>query len=317
MDVKGRIHSIETMGTVDGPGVRFVIFVQGCPMRCQYCHNPDTWDVTEGEWMSVDELLDRYERNRMYYVNGGITVTGGEPLLQMDFLIELFTRAKEKGAHTCIDTSGIAFAPESDLAMEKMNRLMEVTDLVMLDIKHIDPEKHLALTSHSNEPILAFARYLDEKKKDVWIRHVVVPGVTDDPVYLKRLGRFLATLHNVKALDVLPYHVMGIVKYENLGIDYPLKGVPAMPQAKAVECRNIILTARKRALEQINNPVSSKEEKKMFVIGENCVMCGACAGACPVGAIVEKDGKYEIDQDACIQCGSCAGTCPMGAIEEQ
>lgn len=250
MGVQGRIHSVESFGTVDGPGVRFVIFTQGCPMRCQYCHNPDTWDVSGGTMMTVDELLERYERNRMYYTNGGITVTGGEPMLQLDFLIDLFTQAKAKGIHTCLDTSGIVFNPDSAVVMEKVERLTKVTDLVMLDIKHIDPDEHKKLTSQPNKNILAFAKYLDEKNVTIWIRHVVVPGITDNPVYLEKLGQFLATLHNVKALDVLPYHVMGVVKYENLGIEYPLKGVPPMNEKKAVECRNIILAARKKELSE-------------------------------------------------------------------
>ena len=239
----GYVHSTESFGTVDGPGVRFVVFLQGCPMRCQYCHNPDTWQMNTGSLRSAQSLIQEYERNKAFYTKGGITVTGGEALMQIDFLLELFTLAKAKGIHTCLDTSGITYRPSESSYNKKLDALMEVTDLVMLDIKHIDPEGHKALTSHDNAGILAFARYLDEKQVDVWIRHVVVPGITDDETLLARLGAFLGTLSNIKALDVLPYHVMGVVKYEQLGIDYPLKGVPAATKDQAAKAKMIILAA--------------------------------------------------------------------------
>lgn len=239
----GHIHSVESFGTVDGPGVRFVVFCQGCPMRCKYCHNPDTWQMGTGMRMSPQELIAQYERNRAFYSRGGITVTGGEPLMQIDFLLELFTLAKEKGIHTCLDTSGITYRPGATSYNEKLDALMKVTDLVMLDIKHIDPQGHKVLTGHDNAGILAFARYLDEKQIPVWIRHVIVPGITDDEALLARLGAFLATLSNVKALDVLPYHVMGVTKYEQLGVDYPLKGVPAATKDQAAKAKMIILAA--------------------------------------------------------------------------
>ena len=213
--MKGRIHSLESFGTVDGPGVRYVVFVQGCPMRCAYCHNPDTWDMNGGTEMEPSEIITNYERNKPFYREGGITVTGGEPLMQIDFLLELFTLAKKKGIHTCIDTSGIAYNPNGNPDwLEKMDALCQVTDLFMLDIKHIDPEKHLELVKQPNENILAFAEYLDKMNADLWIRHVVVPGITDDPIYLHKLGLFIGGLNNLKALDVLPYHTMGKSKYE-------------------------------------------------------------------------------------------------------
>lgn len=178
----GKIHSLETFGTVDGPGVRFVVFFQGCPMRCQYCHNPDTWKIEDGEEMTADEIIDRFERNRSFYQTGGITATGGEPMLQLDFLTELFTKAKEKGIHTCLDTSGIMFPKkhtgtdqisEREISltgisenmasdrMEKIEQIMSVTDIVMLDIKHINDGEHQKLTGQPNSNILAFAKYLD------------------------------------------------------------------------------------------------------------------------------------------------------------
>ena len=239
----GFIHSTESFGTVDGPGVRFVVFLQGCPMRCRYCHNPDTWKMNSGSVRTAQSLIQEYQRNASFYARGGLTVTGGEALMQMDFLLELFGLAKEQGIHTCLDTSGITYHPGQSSYNEKLDALMELTDLVMLDIKHMDPEEHKKLTGHDNAHILAFARYLAQKNIPVWIRHVVVPGITDDPGQLTRLGAFLATLPNVKALDVLPYHIMGVTKYEQLGIPYPLKGVPPATSAQAKDAKKIILTA--------------------------------------------------------------------------
>ena len=239
----GKIHSLETFGTVDGPGVRFVVFFQGCPMRCQYCHNPDTWKIEDGEEMTADEIIDRFERNRSFYQTGGITATGGEPMLQLDFLTELFTKAKEKGIHTTLDTSANPFDPDSAEFMEKFEKLMEVTDLVMLDIKHINDEEHQKLTGQSNSNILAFAKYLDSIGKPVWIRHVVVPGITFDEKELTELGLFLKTLRNVEKLEVLPYHSMGKVKYDNLGMDYVLKDTPQLTKAEAKEAEHIIRAA--------------------------------------------------------------------------
>lgn len=246
--MNGRIHSIETCGTVDGPGVRFVIFVQGCPMRCLYCHNPDTWPMDGGTEMSTDELLEQYKNNSEFYTTGGITVTGGEPLMQIDFLLELFTKAKAMGIHTCIDTSGIAYKPTNTSYNEKLDKLMEVTDLVMLDIKHIDPEQHKILCSQPLDGIMAFTKYLEEKNKDVWIRHVVVPEYTFNEEYLHKLGLYLGTLKNIKALDVLPYHTMGEVKYDNLGMEYPLKGIPPLEKKDAIKARDIIIEGMREAI---------------------------------------------------------------------
>ena len=239
----GYIHSIESFGTVDGPGLRFVVFTQGCPMRCKYCHNPDTWEVGKGTVMTAEEIVAQLERNRPFYKNGGITVTGGEPLLQIDFMLDLFRLCKEKDIHTCIDTSGITYHEGESAYNQKLDELMKYTDLVMLDIKHIDSDAHRELTGHRNEGILAFAKYLESKDVPLWIRHVIVPGITDDPEEHKRLGRFIAHLHNVKALDVLPYHTMGVSKYEKLGIPYPLEGVEALPKQEAARAKQVILAA--------------------------------------------------------------------------
>lgn len=239
---KGRIHSLESFGTVDGPGTRYVVFVQGCPMRCAYCHNPDTWSMTAGELMDPEYIYEQYLRNEPFYRNGGgVTVTGGEPLMQVDFLIDLFTIFKQNGVHTCIDTSGIAFNPKNEEWIGKLDKLMTLTDLVMLDIKHIDPEKHKELTSQPNENILKFAEYLSEKNIDTWIRHVVVPGITDDDEYLYKLGYFIGGLSSLKALDVLPYHTMGKAKYDKLGIDYILKDVPPMDKGEVIKKKQVIL----------------------------------------------------------------------------
>ncbi len=249
--MQGRIHSLESFGTVDGPGVRFVVFVQGCPMRCAYCHNPDTWEMNGGTLMEPSYIIEQYERNISFYKGGGITVTGGEPLMQVDFLIDLFTLAKQKNIHTCIDTSGIAYKPNGNPEwLAKLDKLMTLTDLVMLDIKHIDPEKHKELTSQPNDGILAFAAYLNEKNVDMWIRHVVVPGITDDDKYLFDLGYFIGQFKNLKALDALPYHTMGESKYAKLGMEYKLKGVPAMDKSKLIEKKEVILDGiRKRRAE--------------------------------------------------------------------
>ena len=217
--MNGRVHSIESFGTVDGPGIRLVVFLQGCPMRCLYCHNPDTWDINGGNDMSADEIIAQYFKNRSFYSGGGITVTGGEPLLQMDFLIELFSIAKAHDIHTCIDTSGVVFC---DKNTEKLDKLLAVTDLVMLDIKHIDTDEYKKLTGFGNKNILAFAKYLNEKNVKMRIRHVIVPGITDKKEELEALGIFLKGFANIEKVETLPYHTLGKVKYEKLGIDYPL-----------------------------------------------------------------------------------------------
>ena len=232
--MEGYIHSTESFGAVDGPGVRFIIFTSGCPMRCKYCHNPDTWDMTKGEKRSTDELIKTALRYKPYWHNGGgITVSGGEPLMQIDFLIDLFKKAKENDVHTTIDTSGQPFSDDAEF-MQKFQELMKYTDLVMLDIKHIDDEKHKDLTLHTNKNILAMAKYLEKIQKPVWIRHVLVSTITDDDNYLAKLGEFIATLSNVEKVEVLPYHSLGIHKWEELGFDYELGDIP-MPGTDRIE----------------------------------------------------------------------------------
>ena len=238
----GYSHSTESLGTVDGPGIRYVVFMQGCPMRCQYCHNPDSWAIGKGTPKTSDEILQDMEKYRAFMKNGGLTVSGGEPMLQAEFVTELFKKAKDRGFHTALDTSGVLFDPRHP---EKTDPLLKVTDLILLDIKHIDGEEHRKLTGHSNENILAFAQYLRDQQIPVWIRHVVVPGITDQPSALRKLGRFLAELDNMKALDVLPYHTMGKTKYKQLGMPYPLGDIPALTKEEAICARGIILDGMK------------------------------------------------------------------------
>lgn len=267
--MKGYVHSIESFGTVDGPGIRMVIFFQGCPMRCLYCHNPDTWNTKQGMSKTVDEILNEYEKNKVYYSSGGLTATGGEPMMQIDFLTELFQKAKKRHIHTCLDTSGITFpdidldslventpsgnippcthsTPFSKLAantmFHKIEKLMGVTDLVMLDIKHIDPIHHKEITGTDNQRILSFLKYLDMIQKPVWIRHVVVPGLTDDPKWLQKLGYEIGAYRCIQSLDVLPYHTMGVSKYKKLGLAYPLEGTADGTKELAQQAKAYILS---------------------------------------------------------------------------
>ena len=237
---KGAVHSIESFGSVDGPGVRFIVFLKGCRMRCRYCHNVDTWDPHSDDMRTADELLDQAVRFRSYWsTEGGITASGGEPLLQMDFLLELMKKAKERGINTCIDTAGQPFTREEPF-FSKFEELMQYTDLLLMDIKHIDPEEHKKLTGQPNDNIIDCFRYLDEIGKPVWIRHVLVPGITDNDEYLHRTRDFIDTLSNVQKVDVLPYHSLGEFKWEELGVPYTLKGVKA-PTAERIEnAKNIL-----------------------------------------------------------------------------
>lgn len=236
---KGAIHSIETFGSVDGPGIRYVIFLQGCRMRCQFCHNADTWKIQEGD-ADADEVLTKALRYKSYWrENGGITVSGGEPLLQIDFLLELFTKAKQKGIHTVIDTCGQPFTREEPF-FSKFKELMHLSDLVLLDIKHIDDEQHQKLTGWSNQNILDMARYLAEIKQPVWIRHVLVPSRNDADEYLQRLDAFVKELGNVERFEVLPYHTLGVYKWKELGMEYSLEGIEP-PQPELIKHANEML----------------------------------------------------------------------------
>lgn len=244
MILKGAIHSIETFGSVDGPGVRYIVFLQGCTLRCKFCHNADTWDIKEGTEDAKD-VLKKALRYKMYWKNGGgITVSGGEPLLQIDFVTELFRLAKKQGIHTTLDTSGGVFTTDEPF-FGKFKELMEYTDLVMLDLKHIDEDGHKNLTGFSNTNILTMARILSDMKKKVWIRHVLVPGYTDSDQQLNDLRAFIDTLENVEKVEVLPYHTMGAYKWKELGMKYPLEGVEP-PDEICINRAIEILGAEKR-----------------------------------------------------------------------
>ncbi len=223
--ITGRIHSVETFGLVDGPGVRYVLFVQGCAMRCRYCHNPETWPCTIGEQQTPAQALQKALRYRTYWKNnGGLTVSGGEPLLQIDFVSELFRLAKLQGVHTTLDTAGQPYTTAEPF-YSKFETLMQNTDLVMLDLKAFYPDRHKALTGCDNTPILDMARWMGEHGKAMWIRHVLVPGLTDDEAELREMSDFIKSLGSVRRVEVLPYHTLGLFKWEKLGITYSLDGV--------------------------------------------------------------------------------------------
>lgn len=241
INIEGKVHSFESMGAVDGPGLRFVIFLQGCVMRCAYCHNPDSWDFNLGKTYTVQECIDEIMKYKNYFgEDGGVTVSGGEPLCQIDFVISLFTELKKRNIHTCLDTSGIIFQEDNDYIKSKFDNLIEVTDLFLLDIKHINNEKHIELTSHSNKNVLAFAKYLNGNNKKMWIRYVLVPGINSDEETLKQTKNFINQLKTVEKVEVLPYHTYGVKKYEELGLEYKLKHVQS-PSEEELAIANQIL----------------------------------------------------------------------------
>lgn len=230
----GRIHSTESFGAADGPSVRFIVFMQGCHMRCRYCHNPDTWKMDGGDEVTADEILKRALRFKPYWgKDGGITISGGEPLLQIDFVIELFKKAKDLGINTCIDTAGNPFTKEEPF-FSKFEELMKYTDLLLLDLKEINPTRHKDLTGFDNSNIIEMAKYLSEINKPVWIRHVLVPEHSDFDEDLDALGDFIDTLSNVDRVEILPYHTLGKFKWENLGIPYTLESI-SPPSAERIE----------------------------------------------------------------------------------
>ncbi|KAA6451933.1 pyruvate formate-lyase-activating protein [Bacillus swezeyi] len=240
--MNGNIHSIETFGTVDGPGIRYVIFTQGCLLRCQFCHNADTWEIGAGKQMSVSEIVHDVQSYLPFIQSsgGGITVSGGEPLLQLPFVIELFKACKKLGIHTALDSSGGCYSRALSF-QKQITELIKYTDLVLLDIKHINRQKHIKLTGMPNNHILDFAGFLNEQQVPVWIRHVLVPGISDIDDDLITLGEFIGALANVQKIEVLPYHKLGVYKWEALGIEYPLKGVEP-PSAERVEHAYRLLT---------------------------------------------------------------------------
>ncbi|AOY76760.1 pyruvate formate-lyase-activating protein [Clostridium formicaceticum] len=235
MTVKGKIHSVETFGTVDGPGIRYVIFFQGCPLRCKFCHNRDTWNLEDGKEISVSELVDDIKKYIPFIKasGGGVTISGGEPTLQSEFLLNLLKELKKHDLHTCLDTSGFISSASS------IDEILEYVDLVLLDLKHIDPAKHKNLTGVDNHGILSFAKYLDSKNMPMWIRHVVIPTITDEEAALKALAEFVFTLDAVKKVDLLPYHSMGKFKWKEYNSLYPLEGIRDANEADIAKARSI------------------------------------------------------------------------------
>ncbi len=239
--MQGYVHQLESFGCADGPGSRFIIFFSGCPMRCKFCHNPDTWDMKKGGtlWLAEDLLKEALSCRAYWGKKGGITVSGGEPLAQIDFLLELFTLAKEKNVNTCIDTSGAPFTREGKW-FETFQKLMDVTDLLLMDIKHINEDEHVKLTGHTGKNIKDMFYYLDEIKKPIWIRHVLTPGITDNDEYLTETRDFIRTLHNVQRVEILPYHGLGAMKYKDLGIDYVLKDTQSPSEERVKNAQRIL-----------------------------------------------------------------------------
>lgn len=231
-----KVHSIETFGTVDGPGIRYVLFLQGCPLKCKYCHNRDTWDSSLGTVKTLDEILSEIKRYTAYFKtsNGGVTVSGGEPLLQAKFVTELFKKLRKLNIHTALDTAGSI--PINDT----IKKLLSYTDLVILDIKHINNKKAKNLTGLSNKNNLEFAKYLNDNHIPVWIRQVLVPGYTDSPEDLTELKNFIDTLSNVERVEILPYHKLGEFKWKNFGDEYPLKNVPEPTDEQIKEAKKLL-----------------------------------------------------------------------------
>lgn len=245
--MEGYVHSIENFGSVDGPGIRFIIFLAGCPLRCKFCHNPDSWDMQSGKKMSADELIQKALRYRPYWKDtGGITVSGGEPLAQLEFLVELCEKAKEHGINTCIDTSGGPFRKDGQW-FESFKRLMQYTDLLLVDIKHIDEAEHIKLTGKSGINIREMLDYLSAIGKHVWIRHVLIPGITDIDSYLIQMRDYIRTLKNIERVDILPYHTLGVPKYKELGIPYPLDGIEPPSDERVLHAKEILEVDKYRA----------------------------------------------------------------------
>lgn len=227
--LNGRIHSIESAGLVDGPGIRTVIFMQGCKLRCSYCHNPDTWSPNGGTEISSENLMKKIERYKPYFENsgGGVTFSGGDPLLQPEFLLEMLKLCKAKGIHTAIDTSGYGFG--------EYDEILKYTDLVLLDIKHVDDTGYENLTGQKKNGFDIFVEALSRSSSKVWIRHVVVPGITDSKEHIFKLKNIIKSIKNVEKIELLPYHTLGVNKYNQLGISYRLEGVPPMDKEKVKE----------------------------------------------------------------------------------
>lgn len=244
--LKAAVHSVESFGNIDGPGIRYIVFFQGCMLRCKYCHNPDTWELhnDDAKMMTTDDLVREIVKYKPYFQasGGGVTVSGGEPLLQLDFVLELFAKLKALDINTCVDTCG-GFYANTNTINEKLQKLIALTDLFLVDLKHIDNQQHQQLTKRTNKNIIAFTNFLSENGAKMWIRHVLVPQWTDDDFYLQKLREYIDTLQGVERVEVLPYHDMAKFKYEELGLEYPLEGIER-PTRERIENAIKILGAR-------------------------------------------------------------------------
>lgn len=230
--MNGYIDSIETMGLVDGPGIRMVIFMKGCRLRCLFCHNPETWTTKDANIISSDEIVAKVKNNMSYYRNGGVTFSGGEPLLQPEFLIDCLKKIKELGIHTALDTSGVGIG--------NYEEILEYTDLVILDIKAYTEKEYLYMTKNKMDEYNKFIEILKRLNKKIWIRQVIVPGINDNKEYILDLKEYLKQFKNIEKIELLPYHLYGVEKYKTLGIDYPLDGVPPMDEVKLESLRKLL-----------------------------------------------------------------------------
>ncbi len=236
----GYYQSLESFALVDGPGVRSVLFLAGCPYRCLFCHNPDSWEFSKKNPITPEEAYKKLIRFKPYWKdNGGVTISGGEPLAQLDFITELATLFHKDGISVAIDTSGATFS-NSEAYLAKLDKLLSVTDLFLLDIKCIDPVLHKKITGKDNSNVLELFSYLDKKNYPIWVRHVLVPTLSDDDKLLKETGEFLKQFNNIRRVEVLPYHTLGIYKYDLLKIPYPLKGVNAPSKERIENAENLL-----------------------------------------------------------------------------
>ena len=233
--MQGYIHSLETMGLHDGPGIRVVVFMQGCPLRCLFCHNPDTWTKTSKLKMTSDELVDQVRKYRSYIEeNGGITLSGGEPLFQSEFVLEVFKKCKLAGINTCLDTAGTGYNKKY------LKEILKYTDLVMLDIKALNNEAYKKMTGKSIEEFEYFVKVLNESNKKVWIRQVIVPTINDTEEYIKDLKKYISKIKNIEKVELLPYHTMGVDKYKKLNIKYRLENVPEMDKEECERLNSLL-----------------------------------------------------------------------------
>jgi len=250
---KGNIHNIETFGTFDGPGIRYVLFLQGCPFQCKFCHNRNSWSTKTNSLMSVDDVLNDYANYEAFYKKGGLTVSGGEPLMQGAFVLELFKQAKAFNIHTTLDTSAACF---SERKKPLIKEILKYTDLVMLDLKHIDEAEHKALTNASNKHVLSFLDLLETVNQPTILRHVLIPTINDQASTIKRFKDYIQPFKCLEKVEVLPYHTNGKHKWNDLNLAYPLEGIPPMDKTKAKNVETVL----NQSLHKNTYPYASKKD---------------------------------------------------------